>query len=170
GPARRAARAAPRTPTAALGGPARERATRRSPPPSTRRRTRRRRAACPASPPSPCCTPASSTAGALRPSCSGMAGRTTAFAVRARFAGANGAREKANTQALVASAVALGGKAAGGRGPVRFKPPLAGGVCAPFAEIKVPVDRSRMELLRAATAGARAADRDQLALQCLPAP
>src|SRR5439155_986590 len=66
--------------------------------------------------------------------------------------------------------LALGGKAAGGRGPVRFKPPLAGGVCAPFAEIKVPVDRSRMELLRAATAGARAADRDKLGLQCLPAP
>ena len=108
--------------------------------------------------------------GVTSPRCSGKAGRTTAFAVRARFAGANGAREKANTQALVASAVALGGKAAGGRGPVRFKPPLAGGVCAPFAEIKVPVDRSRMELLRAATAGARAADRDKLGLQCLPAP
>src|SRR5207247_361656 len=88
--------------------------------------------------------------GMTSPRCKGKAGRTRAFAVRARFGGASGALEKANIEALVASAVALGGRAVGGRGPVRFEPALAGGVCAPFADIKVPVDRSRMELLRAA--------------------
>ncbi|HYR95975.1 MAG TPA: hypothetical protein VEM57_04525, partial [Candidatus Binatus sp.] len=97
---------------------------------------------------------------------------STAFAVRARTRRTEGALERANARALLASVAALrGSKVSGGR-VVRFLPPLPPGLCAGLTDLSVPVGTSNLPppmVFRGKVNTLRGSDQDELGLSCLPA-
>jgi hypothetical protein len=96
---------------------------------------------------------------------------TTAFALRVQTRRKEGAAEKTNAQALLANVAALRGLTVTGRA-VRFRRPLPPGLCAAFADVRVPAGMSDLPppmLLHGFVKTLRGADRDTVGLSCLPA-